>query len=203
VTRPNPFLSVHAYLRGPESLRRRELVHGVVREPAAPLTHHQLVVTRLAGQLEWHAGPEGLGWVLVSPIDVILDADQALVVQPDIVFVSAERASILQDQIWGAPDLVVEVLSTATARRDRTTKLGWYDRYGVRECWLVDPVKRRIEVHGFGPVRGVHACDSRGALHSNVLPELNAPLADLFRRMPAPRVCRAFRRRRSPTTGSR
>jgi Uma2 family endonuclease len=77
---------------------------------------------------------------------VILDRTRALVVQPDVVFVSADRRGICTDRIWGAPDLVVEVLSTFRRRHDRVTKVRWYRQYGVRECWIVDPVSRSFEV---------------------------------------------------------
>jgi Uma2 family endonuclease len=69
------------------------------------------------------------------------------------VFVSNAHLEIVRDQIWGAPDLVAEVLSTATRRRDRTLKWRWYRRYGVREYWLIDPVERSVTVAVFEPQR--------------------------------------------------
>ena len=139
-------LTTAAYLRLPESMRPMELVYGVVREPPAPRYGHQSIVTRLTRYLDTHVSAHGLGEVCVSPVDVVLDEPNALVVQPDIVFVARERRHIIRDRIWGAPDLVVEVLSPRTERRDRTTKLEWYMRYGVRECWLVEPNAAFIEV---------------------------------------------------------
>ncbi len=173
-------LSVDEYLRGRETLRRRELDWGVVREPPAPLSRHQLLVTRLTCELELHVRSEGLGLVLVSPVDVILDAERGLVVQPDIVFIANPRRSIVRGQIWGAPDLVVEVLSEGTARRDRTTKLDWYDCYGVRECWLVDGDSRQIAVHQCGATRHVRVYGSAAAVRSDVLPNLRMNADGLF-----------------------
>ncbi len=66
--------------------------------------------------------------------------------QPDVLYVSPERREILQDWIEGAPDLVVEVLSSSTARMDRLLKLNRYAEAGVREYWLVDPAARTIEI---------------------------------------------------------
>lgn len=139
-------LSLDQYFRLPETLRPMELVYGVVREPPAPRFGHQSVVTRTTFLLEQHVRSNDLGKVCVSPVDVVLDRKGALVVQPDVIFVAAERLGIIHERVWGAPDLVVEVLSKRTARRDRTEKLGWYRQYGVRECWFVDPLHKKIEI---------------------------------------------------------
>ena len=85
----------------------------------------------------------------MAPVDVVLDRDRALIVQPDVLFVSAARLSIIRDQVWGAPDLVAEVLSHSTKHRDRGEKLGWYRQYGVRECWLVDLYDDSVTVVDF------------------------------------------------------
>lgn len=175
-------LTVREYLELPETLRPMELDHGVVREPAMPAYGHQSLVTRLTAHLFGHVEARGLG-ICVQPMDVVLDERAALVVQPDIIVVTNERLSIVRDRIWGAPDLVVEVLSPSTARRDRTTKLGWYRHYGVRECWLVE--------HGLG-VRGVEVVDlgsvtvpqrftGEDVIRSHVLRELRLPLTAIFR----------------------
>ena len=133
------FIGVDDYLRGREEMRRRELVWGVVREPPAPRFSHQTVVGRAFSLLDQHVRERRLGVACVSPADVVLDAERALVVQPDVFFISHERMSIVRHQVWGAPDLVVEVASPGTGRFDETTKIEWYRTYGVREAWLVDP----------------------------------------------------------------
>jgi Uma2 family endonuclease len=174
-------VTVPEYLSGPERLRPIELVFGVVREPPAPRYGHQSVVTRLTALLDTHVRAGGLGVVCVSPVDVVLDEGAALVLQPDIVFVSAARCDVIRDRIWGPPDLVVEVLSSSTAVRDRTTKLAWYRQYGVRECWLVDPVAGRIEIVGptVGPERRV-AFTGALPMRSDVLREWTATVADIL-----------------------
>jgi Uma2 family endonuclease len=80
---------------------------------------------------------------LVSPIDVVL-ADHS-VVQPDVIYVRAARSSIIRDRVEGAPDLVVEVLSPGTARRDLGEKLRLYAEAGVAEYWIVDPGLQSFE----------------------------------------------------------
>ena len=139
-------ISTSDYFRMPETNRPSELVYGVVREPPAPLYGHQKVVGQLFHLLKTHVEMDNLGEVCVSPIDVVLDEAAALVVQPDVIFVSKERSSIIHNYIVGAPDVVVEVLSPGTEHRDRTIKLAWYRRYGVRECWIANPHSRAIDV---------------------------------------------------------
>jgi Uma2 family endonuclease len=162
-------LNVNEYFRRPESLRPMELVYGIVREPPAPRYGHQSVVTRLTALLHAHVRERALGQVCVSPVDVVLDRYAALVVQPDIVFVAQERLHIIRDRIWGSPDLVVEVLSLRTAVHDRTTKLRWYRRYGVRECWLVDPRHASVEIRPLSRGARPHVYSGAAPLRSTVL----------------------------------
>ena len=139
-------ISTHSYLKMPESNRPAELVYGYVREPPAPTWGHQSHVGQLFLLLKQHVDGQQRGEVCMAPLDVVLDSDAALVVQPDIMFIARERLSIIRNQVWGAPDLVVEVASPSTEYRDRTLKLAWYVRYGVRECWIVHPNIERVDV---------------------------------------------------------
>ena len=87
----------------------------------------------------------GLGVVVWAPMDVVLS--ELNVVQPDILFISNERREIItENNISGAPDLVVEILSPITAERDRQLELGLYARFGVREYWIVDPDENSVRV---------------------------------------------------------
>jgi Uma2 family endonuclease len=167
------------YLGGPEYPRHRELIWGVVREPPSPFAPHQRASTRIAALLDEHVRARDLGTVLAAPMDVVLDEHQALVVQPDVMFISHARGGIIRDFVWGAPDLVVEVASRWTTRYDRTTKLGWYHEYGVRECWLVDPDPRTVVVVSLqsGTASTSFRPDER--VRSEVLPEF-APVAGEF-----------------------
>lgn len=174
-------ITIHEYFQLPETMQPMELLYGVVHEPPPPSYGHQAVVTTLTVLLKIHVDRERLGIVCVSPVDVVLDRERALVVQPDIIFVAASRKHIIRDRIYGAPDLVVEVMSPGTARRDRTIKLRWYREYGVRECWLVDEDARRIEI-----VCLDDPSDRRriffGSQHisSRVLPDFAVPVASVF-----------------------
>ena len=172
-------MTAREYFTLPETNRPSELVYGVVREPPAPAYGHQKVIGALFRLLSAHVEENGLGEVCVSPVDVVLDEVAGLVVQPDLIFISNERLSIIQQHVSGAPDLVIEVLSPSTAHRDRTIKLAWYRRYGVRECWLVDPHQRTIDIVDCG-TGARESFTATQMLRSRVLPGLAAAPDDVF-----------------------
>lgn len=175
-------MTVDEYFSEPETLRRRELVWGMVREPPSPYVPHQLVTTALAARLHAHVHDRDLGTVLVAPMDVVLDEQRALVVQPDVMFISHVRKAIVREFVRGAPDLVVEVASPGTFIYDRDEKVRWYGRYGVRECWLVDPLAGSLTVIALPARPNVRwptfASDNR--VRSAVLPTLTDTVVDLL-----------------------
>jgi Uma2 family endonuclease len=175
-------LTTNEYLRDTEETNRiRELAMGWLREPPAPFFAHQAVALRIARIIGDHAEPRALGRVAIAPVDVILDRELALVLQPDVLFVATERLAIIRDQVWGPPDLVVEVMSPGTAQRDRTEKLEWYRQYGVRECWLVDPRQELVTVVDFtGALPLMRAATGETAIHSSVLPDIGVTAAAVF-----------------------
>jgi len=174
------WMGLDEYLAGEETARPRELAYGILREPPAPSFDHQVIVGRVYERLARHVRQRGAGLVVHSPVDVVLDAAQALVVQPDVAFIAAARREICRDRVWGGPDLVVEVLSTATRRHDRTTKLAWYREYGVRECWIVDPISRQIVVVPLTPQADPRTFEEDHVIRSVVLPRLRFRVRTVF-----------------------
>lgn len=174
-------MTTSEYFKLPATLDPMELEYGVVREPPAPAYGHQSLVTQLSALLCQHVREHGLGEVCVAPVDLVLDRDAALVVQPDIVFVAADRLHIVRDRIWGAPDLVVEVVSPGTMRRDRTTKLNWYRRYGVAECWHVAPTTRHVDVFRLKDHPETRTrLTGNASMTSGALPRWSMKLTELF-----------------------
>ena len=144
--------TVDDYLSLPDDAPRCELVEGVFHVTPAPNSHHQDAASTIHRRLRAHCRRRRCGKVQIAPFDVVLG--DATVVQPDVLFVSAaRRAEVLGDlrRAHGAPDLVVEVLSPSTSRFDRTKKRRVYSKAGVRELWLVDVVRRTVEVWTPGP----------------------------------------------------
>lgn len=132
------------YCRIPADRLRHEIIDGRHFVTPAPSTNHQEVSGNLNDQLRARIRNVGLGRVLYAPLDVHLG--RGTVVQPDLVVVTAGgRAVIGAKKVTGAPDLLVEILSPSTRRRDRTKKFARYERAGVREYWIVDPKAHLVE----------------------------------------------------------
>lgn len=171
-------MTTEEYLRSEETVLPRELAYGVLRVAESPVALHQRVVGRLHLALAPFVAERGLGEVLLAPMDVILDYDGALVVQPDLLFVSAERSHIVSDKVHGAPDLVVEVLSPHPRLGALEERVGWFARYGVRECWLADLPTRQYVVLRLGASGVIERRTARGAdtAPSDVLPGVVLPV---------------------------
>ena len=101
-----------------------------------------MIVLLLSEQLLRVARLEG-GMTLCTPMDVVLSDDTIL--QPDLLYIARSRRAIVKERVEGPPDIVVEILSPATAKRDRLAKQELYARHGVPEFWIVDPGKRTFE----------------------------------------------------------
>lgn len=133
------------FARLPEDGNRYEVIAGELYMTPAPRPTHQQVGFTLARRLADFVDQHRLGWVLPAPVDVLFAEGDYL--EPDIVFVRRERQAIITDRgIEGAPDLVVEVLSTSTASRDRGLKRERYALYGVPQYWVVDRDAGHVEV---------------------------------------------------------
>src|SRR5881398_3521740 len=94
-------IATNEYLRTPETLLPQELVYGYVREAAAPSAAHQRTVGTLFIRLALYLRSTGIGEAWLSPLDVVLDVERNLVVQPDLSVVLTGRADIVTDRIWG------------------------------------------------------------------------------------------------------
>lgn len=129
--------------------RRVELIDGVIYDMDAPTNIHQQIAGEIHAILrDYVRRNKGQCIVSVAPTDVQLDCDEKTMVQPDVM-VTCDREKVLPSHMYGAPDLVVEILSESTRKRDGGLKLGKYSQAGVREYWMVDPVKKKIVVYDF------------------------------------------------------
>ena len=176
-----PRISTDEYLAGPEYPFRRELLFGILREPPSALRNHQDVVMHVSALLALYVWKHKLGQVYGSPLDVILDHARALVLQPDVMYVSNERRDILGRWIHGAPDIAIEVESRGNRKYDRVQKLKWYREYGVIEYWLADPDAETVTVIELSTEQIHRRTFQRSeALESTVLPGYKPQVWEFF-----------------------
>ncbi len=163
-----------------EDDQRYEVIDGRLLMAPAPDTWHQDWLGNLHVLTTLYARKKKLGRVFIAPVDVVLDPEN--VVQPDLVFVAAKNLGIIEKRaIFGAPDLVVELLSPSSVRRDRHTKMNLYARFGVKEYWIGDAANRSLEIFTLADGRYELRCsaDEKGELTSSVLKGLKFDLAEI------------------------
>ncbi|WP_338833512.1 hypothetical protein MHLNE_24430 [Moorella humiferrea] len=160
---------------------RYEVVEGELLLTPSPGFKHQDVVRKLAGLLSAWIEGQNLGVVITAPFDVVLARDTVL--QPDIVYLARENYHRLTNVcLQGAPDLVIEVISPSTIRRDRISKSRLYLKYGVKEYWLVDPEGGTVEIFTNTPEgwRLAGTFSQEEVLNSPLLPGLAVDLTAVF-----------------------
>ena len=160
--------------------QRFEIIEGSLLMAPAPDTWHQNWSRKLFRLIDRHLTRHQLGELYYAPIDVVLDPEN--IVQPDLVFVSAANAGIVQrSAVFGTPDLLIELVSPSSMRRDRYDKKEIYARFGVREYWIGDPSNASLEVLTLRSGRYELHCAAEEAGHvtSLVLPQLEFDLTEI------------------------
>ena len=157
-----------------------ELWDGELVMSPAPSFFHQEIVARFYKLLDAWVGQHRLGKTAIAPLDMVLAPRRS--VQPDVIFIANQRLGIIGERVEGAADLVVEVLSPGTRRRDRIDKRDLYEQHGVKEYWLVDPEARTVEVlfleRGTYQLVGRWQPEEQAA--SRLLKGFKVPVRDLF-----------------------
>jgi Uma2 family endonuclease len=166
-----------------------ELLDGELVAKSAPSPFHQRVSRNIVIAMHEFVTTHSLGEVLYAPVDVFLDEYNAP--QPDVLFISTAKAHIVTvDGVQDVPDLVVEILSPSSVKRDRGLKMKLYERHGVAEYWLVDVRARSVEVYANAgndfELHEVYVAERERepersvAVRSLVLPEFAMPIDAVF-----------------------
>ena len=148
----------------------------------APGFEHQKVSGLIYFELKGFVYKGGFGEVIYAPFDVILS--DTVVVQPDIVFISNENLkNIKQGRLFGPPDLAVEIVSPSSYYRDRYEKFSLYERYGVKEYWIVLPRERVIEIWCLKDGRYVlhSVAAEKGEVESRILKGFKAKVEEVLK----------------------
>ena len=173
--------TVEDYLQLEEDVKC-EILDGELLMTPAPLISHQRTLASLYQQLIFFVNQQQAGELFFAPVDVYLDGEN--VYQPDLVFVSTARSSIIQEKgIMGIPDLVVEVISPSNSYIDRYSKKAKYEQFGVKEYWIADPANQTLEIFvlaSSGNYELFLFLPQQGSVKSTVLNSLDFELANIF-----------------------
>ena len=185
---PNPRgvkLTYDDFVLFPDDGLRHELIDGEHYVTPSPSLKHQQVALNIVYALEDFLRREPLGRPLFAPVDVVLSPSDVVV--PDIIYLSnARTAQVATDaNVQGPPELVVEIGSPSTRRRDATIKRGLYERAGVSEYWVVDPGLDMVRVYRREGERFARpeelSLEAGDVLATSLLPGLQLPLSEIFR----------------------
>ena len=176
-------LTYDDFLLFPDDGQRHELIDGEHFVTPSPNLRHQELLGRLFLAIATHlATRRHLGRAFLSPFDVVFTKFD--VVEPDLLFVAGDQLDILTKQnVQGPPALVVEILSPGTRRKDEQLKRDLFERGGVREYWLVDPLDDSVRVFSrteHGGLSLTQHLRRDEALRTPLLPELAIVLGELF-----------------------
>ncbi len=136
-------LTYRDYVCFPDDGHRHELIDGDHYMNPAPSTYHQAVSRRIQFQLYPQIELRGLGSVMNAPVDVQLSDHD--IVQPDLVIVLQANRIITPSKVKGVPDHVIEILSPSTERNDCELKYSLFERVGVPEYWIADPLEHQVQ----------------------------------------------------------
>ena len=162
----------------PDDSKRRELINGEVYVTPAPTIRHQRIVANLLVLINDFLREHPLGEVFVAPVDVIFSEQDDDVAEPDLIYLSKEKANIVSKRgIEGAPDWLIEVTSPSTVKRDFTLKRKLYQKYGVRLYWILDLDAEMIHVWDEGEHR---VYDKDDVIKVSLLPGLEFPTSTLL-----------------------
>ncbi len=168
----------------PRDGNRYELIEGELYVSTALELIHQRAIGRIFRAFTIYLDENAIGEILYGPGVILSDYDGVI---PDLVYLSNERRNQIATgtRIYGAPNLVIEVLSPGmqNMERDRKLKLKLYDKYGVDEYWIVDTRARAVEVYRREDARLQFSTTfvSDEAITSSLLPKFSCNVADLFR----------------------
>lgn len=122
-----------------------EIIDGNLLIAPSPDMCHQDLSRKVFRLIDRFVTRNKLGEVFYAPFDVVLDSENT--VQPDLIFVSAANVGIIKQRaIFGIPNLLIELISPSSVRRDRSDKKDLYARFGVKEYWIGDPANKSLEI---------------------------------------------------------
>jgi Uma2 family endonuclease len=160
---------------------RSEMIFGHVRRSGPPAVGNDRIVSQLMSALLRYRRLDPDSQACALP-DVVLDPKAGLILQPALAVVTFDRLTLVRDRIWGAPNVIAEVIDDRRARWTRAHRIKWYRNYGVQECWLLDPRVRRVDVIDFyrHPSEIPHVYSAGSEFVSRVLRGFRMSVSELY-----------------------
>jgi Uma2 family endonuclease len=177
-------LTYDDFLLFPDDGKRHELIDGEHYVTPSPNTKHQAISGNLHFMIRSWLEQHPVGRIFYAPFDVVFTNFD--VVEPDLLYMSHARAAqvLTEKHVTGAPEIVVEIGSKGTRKRDETIKRQLYERSGVSEYWVIDPVLELVRIYSnvngpFGRPRELSA-EADDILTTTLLDGLELPLRKIF-----------------------
>ena len=159
-----------------------ELLKGILVRKNAPSGEHQFAQSKLLSKFNRFVDDKDLGLVFSSPTAVVLS--QISAPQPDLIFLSKDKMNLFDPEwgIKGAPDLVVEIISPSSYKRDHFDKKNLYAQHGIKEYWIVDPNYQSVEIYILKKKEyKLHAIGVEDeTISSNVLKDFELTVSSIF-----------------------
>ncbi|MBN1697339.1 MAG: Uma2 family endonuclease [Spirochaetales bacterium] len=172
-------LTYRDFILFPDNGKRHELIDGDHFMTPAPSIRHQIVSKNIEYLFERYFRNSDTGIILYAPVDVYLsDSD---IVEPDLVIIKKENQKIIKDKyIKGHPDMVVEILSPATQKNDLELKKHLYEKFGVKEYWIVDPDNNEVQQYVLHGGKYMKRGTFTDGITTHILPDLSIELNEIF-----------------------
>ncbi|MEO5358600.1 MAG: Uma2 family endonuclease [Nitrospirae bacterium YQR-1] len=158
-----------------------EIIDGEEIMGPSPFGKHQKIASKIARKIFSYTETNKLGELYFSPLDVIFE-EGINRLQPDVLFIKNENSTIFQDWIRGVPDMVCEIVSPGTYKKDTATKRKIYEKYKVPEYWIVIPELQTIEILTIenGKYEQYSFAELEGVVVSKVIEGLQISITDIF-----------------------
>jgi Uma2 family endonuclease len=176
-------MTYEEFMALPDDGKHYELIEGELVLNPAPNMRHQSIQWRIASALSRYLEAHPIGRGFNAPTDVVLNDD--VILEPDLLVILNEHTSILGvNNVQGAPDIALEILSPGTRRKDEIVKKRLYEHHGVNEYWVVDPDAELVKIYRREGTAFAHPIvidtEAGGAITSPLLPGFSLDVRDVF-----------------------
>lgn len=155
------------YMKLPEGAPY-QLINGALVMSPAPKANHQRVLLDIATQIRNFLALNNIGIIIIAPMDVHLDEEN--IYQPDLLFISKNNKHCkIKDWVYGAPDIIFEVLSEFNSYNDTRKKFRVYQQYGVKEYFIIDPKNKEVTFYSNMNKKFIEIYKETGIVRSDIL----------------------------------